>query len=84
MNWGESLLVVDGSRGGLDMGDQLWGVFVAGLGEMHFIADPQRRAFLSITSIKVIGRIDQLGCWQCRFNSPLPALVERLKLLLED
>lgn len=35
MDRGERALVVVGSRGGLDVGDQLWDIFVAGLGERH-------------------------------------------------
>ncbi len=66
------------------MGDQLRDVFVAHLGKMHFVPHPQRRAFLPITSIKIIWGIDQLGCGQSRFNSPLPALLDWLKLLFPD
>jgi len=48
---GENPLITDGSLGRLDMGDQLWSLFIAGLGEMHLIPDPQRRPFLAVTGI---------------------------------
>jgi len=51
---------------------------------MHLIPDPQRRPFLAVTGIEVIGGVDELGRGQNWLSSPLPALVERLKLLLED
>ena len=66
------------------MGDQMWSIFIAGLGEMHLIPDPQRRPFLAVTGIEIIGGVDELGRGQNWLSSPLPALVERLKLLLED
>lgn len=49
------------------MSDQLWGVFIAGLREMHFVAHPQRGPFLAIARVLVIGRVDELSRGQRRF-----------------
>ena len=58
---GEAPLIAQRSRSGLDMGDQLWGIFIAGLGEMHLLPHPHRRPFLAITRVEVIGRVDELS-----------------------
>ncbi len=54
MNRGENSLITDGSRSRLDMSDQLWSLFIAGLGEMHLISDPQGSSFLAIAGVLVI------------------------------
>jgi hypothetical protein len=43
------------------MGDQLWGVFIAGLREMHFVPHLQRRPLLAIASIEVVRGVDELS-----------------------
>src|SRR5258708_199158 len=84
MNRGEHSLITEGSRSRLDMRDQLWSVFIAGLGEMHLISDPERGSFLAIPGIQVIGRVDELSCGQRRFWTPLSTLFWWLKLLLPN
>ena len=66
------------------MGDQLWGVFVTGLGEMPFVPHPQLGSFLAIAGIKIIRRVDKLGCRQGRFQPPLSALFPCFKLLFPN
>ena len=43
----------------LDIGDQLGQVICAGFGDMDFVADPLRRALLSVMGIAVGGRTDE-------------------------
>jgi hypothetical protein len=81
---GENPLITDGSLGRLDMGDQLRSLFIAGLGEMHLIADPQGSSFLAIACVEIIGRVDELGRRESWLLPPLSSLVERFKLLLPD
>ncbi|SQD94650.1 hypothetical protein FMEAI12_2700006 [Parafrankia sp. Ea1.12] len=50
------LLVGDGGGGGLHVGDHVWGVVVAGLGEVDLVADPARPVFDPVACVKVIGR----------------------------
>jgi hypothetical protein len=66
------------------VGDQLRGIVVTGLGKVNFEADPQGGPFLAVASVQIIGGVDKLCGWQSRFRSPLPPLLERLKLVLED
>jgi hypothetical protein len=40
MDCREDSLVTEGSLPGLDMGDQLWSIFLTGLSEMHLEAHP--------------------------------------------
>src|SRR5260221_9786763 len=84
MNRGEDPLIADGSRRGLDMSDQLRGLFIARLGEMHFISHPQRGPFLAIPRVEVIGRIDELSRGQGWFWAPSSPLLSWLKLLLPN
>src|SRR6266496_2681118 len=42
--------------GGLHIDQQMWGLLVAGFGEMHFVSCPDRTAFDAHVSIGVIGR----------------------------
>ena len=56
------------------MGDQLWSVFIAGLGKMHFIPHPERRPFLAIAGVEVIGRVDELSRRQGRLLSSIVPL----------
>src|SRR6266496_3022912 len=48
------------------------------------ISNPQGSSFLAIACVEVIGRVDELGCRESWLLPPLPALVERFKLLLPD
>src|SRR6266536_4480476 len=80
----EGSLIMDGSLGGLDMGDELRRIFITGLGKMHFVPHPQGRPFLAITGIKVIGRVDELGCRQGWLLSPLSSLLSCFKLLFPN
>src|SRR5438445_8388251 len=81
MNRGEGPLIADGSLSRLDMGDQLWGVFITSLREMHFVPYPQRRSLLPIASIEVIGGVDELSSGQRWFWTPPSTLLSWLKLL---
>ncbi len=72
MDRAEDSLIAQRSRSGLDMGNQLWGVFIAGLGKMHFLPHPHRRPFLAIAGIQVIGRVDELSRGQGWLRSPWP------------
>src|SRR5258708_38541874 len=84
MNRGEDSLIAEGIRSGCDIGGQLWGIFIAGLREMHFGAHPQRSPLLAIPRVKVIGRVDELSSGQRRFWTPLSTLFWWLKLLLPN
>src|SRR6266581_119302 len=84
MDRGEASLIAHRSSSGLDMSDQLRGVFIAGLSEMHFEPHPQRRPFLAIAGIQVIGRVDELSCRQGWLLAPLSSEIQWLKLLLPD
>ena len=84
MDRAEAALIAQGSRSGLDVGNQLWGVFIAGLGEMHLIPHPHRRPFLAITRIQVRGRVDELSCRQSWLLPPLSPKIPWFKLLLPD
>src|SRR5712691_1522540 len=44
----------------------------------------QRASLLAISRVEVIGRGDELSCWQGRLLPPSPTLIEWLKLLLPD
>ncbi len=66
------------------MGDQLWGIFFAGLREMHFVPHPQRGPFLGVACIEVIGRVDELSRGQGRFWTLPSTLLSWLKLLLPN
>ena len=57
----EGSLITDGSLSGLDMGDQLWSIFIARLGKMHFISEPDGGPLLAIARVKVIGGVDKLS-----------------------
>jgi hypothetical protein len=37
MDRGKNSLIAQGSRGGLDVGDQLWSLFITALGEMYLV-----------------------------------------------
>ena len=75
MNRAEDSLIAEGSRRGLDMGNELRSIFIAGLGEMHFVAYPQRGPFLAIARVEVIRRVDELSRRQDRFWAPSPTLL---------
>ena len=66
------------------MSDQLRGIFIAGLGEMHLIPDPERGSFLAIPCVQVIRGVDELSGWESRFSSPSPTLLSWLELLFPD
>jgi len=57
MDRGKGPLIAQRSLSGLDMSDQLRGIFIAGLREMHFIPHPQRGPFLAIARVEVIGEL---------------------------
>ena len=80
----EAPLIADGSRSGLDMGNQLRARSLAGLGEMYLIPHPYRRPLLAITGVQVIGRVDELSCRQGWLLPPLSPEIQWFKLLLED
>ena len=61
MDRGEDSLIAQGSSSGLDMGDQLWSIFIARLGKMHFISEPDGGPLLAIARVKVIGGVDKLS-----------------------
>src|SRR6266550_8602281 len=84
MNRGQSPLIAEGSLSRLDMGNQLWGIFIAGLREMHFIPHPQRGPFLAIACVLVIGGVDELSRGQGRFWTPPSTLLSWLKLVLPN
>jgi hypothetical protein len=84
MDWRARALIADGSRSGFDMGDQVWGIFIAGLREMHFVPHPHRGPFLAIPRVEVIGRVDELSRRQRGFWTPLSTLFSWLKLLLPN
>src|SRR5512135_1422455 len=84
MDRGDTPLITEGSRSGLDMDNQLWRRFITSLGEVYLVARPEGCSFLPIACVEVIRRGDELSCGQGRFSSPLPTLIERLKLLFPD
>jgi hypothetical protein len=84
MDLGESLFVGHRSRSGLHMSNQLRRILITGLGKVNFEADPHGGPFLAVASVQIIGGVDKLSGWKSRFRSPLPSLLERLELLLED
>lgn len=53
------------------MSNQLWSVFITGLGEMDLVARPEDCSFLAITCIEVIGRVDELSGGESWLRSPL-------------
>src|SRR2546428_55826 len=80
----ENPFITDGSRSRLDMSDQLWSLFIAGLGEMDLIPHPQRGPFFAIACVEVIGRVDELSRGQGWLISPLPSLIPWFKLLFPN
>src|SRR5215472_8062989 len=55
MNHGERALIWERRRRGLHMGNQLRGLLITGLGEMHLVARPEDRSFLGRACVEVIG-----------------------------
>lgn len=84
MNRGENSFITQGSRSGFDMGNQLWSLFITGLGEMDLVACLECCSFLPIARVEVIGRSDELSSRQDRLSPPSPTLLSWLKLLLPN
>src|SRR5262245_24743224 len=57
-------LIGGGSNGGSHMRDEMRGVFLTRLGDMHFVARPPRLALFAIACFWIIGRVDELLAWR--------------------
>jgi hypothetical protein len=67
------------------MGDEVRGLWVACLGQVNLVADPERVALLRIACLDIVGRIDDLtGGRQFVVRSPTPALGAQMIVLLPD
>ncbi len=66
------------------MRNQLRRIFFARLDKIHFVSGPERASFLAISGVEIIGRGNELRCWQRWLFSPLPSLLSRFKLLLPN
>jgi hypothetical protein len=64
------------------MSNQLGRILVAGLGKMHFVAGPERAPLLAISGVGIIGRGNELSCWEHWLLPTLPSLLLCFKLLL--
>jgi len=84
MNRGQDPLIAEGSRSRPDMGNQLWSLFITGLGEMYLVPCPEGCPFLPIARVEVIRRGDELSSRQDRLSPPSPTLLSWLKLLLPN
>ena len=62
MDGGRDRAIVRRPGGRRDVGDQVRAVVVAGLGEVHLVPDPLRRAFPSIMRLIVVWRTDEDRC----------------------
>src|SRR5512135_32696 len=82
MNRGDDALIAERGRGGFDMSNELRRIFVAGLGKMHFVSGPECAPLLAVSRVEVIGRGNELSCWECWLLPPLPSLLPCFKLLL--
>src|SRR5437660_6332519 len=82
MNRRKHYLIAEGGWSGFDVGNQLWGIFVTGLGEMHLVAGPESGSFLAISRVEVIGRGEELSRGQSRLSPEAATLLAWLKLLL--
>src|SRR6266705_4997557 len=84
MDCADDSFIAQRCRSGLDMSNQLWSVFITGLGEIDLVARPEGCSFLAITCIEVIGRGDELSGRESWFRSPLTSLLPCFKLLLPN
>src|SRR5215471_2778809 len=64
MDSGDDSLIAQWSSSSLDDSDELWGIFVTRLSEMHFVSSPERASLLAISRVEVIGRGNELCCWK--------------------
>src|SRR2546427_241241 len=51
MDCSNASLIAQRSSSGLDGSDQLWSIFIACLGEMHFVPGPERASLLAISCV---------------------------------
>jgi hypothetical protein len=82
MNRRENSFITEGSRSRLDMSNQLWSLFITGLGEMYLVPCPECCSFLPIARVEVIWRGEELSSRQDWLWAPPPTLLSCLKLLL--
>src|SRR5215472_15318334 len=82
MDSGDDSLITQRSSRGLDNSDELRGVFVTRLSEMHFVPSPECASLLAIPCIEVVGRGNELRCWENWLLPPLSPSLPCFKLLL--
>src|SRR5215211_231540 len=77
-----------GDRGGrcLDVGDQVWGVRLAGLGQVDLVTDPLGSALPRQMGVRIIRRADEPGRWwqPLRVRPPVEPLLIYIELLHPD
>lgn len=55
---GHGRTIVDRTRRGFDVRDQVWPLILTRFREIHFIADPRRAVLAGIVSVDVVGGVD--------------------------
>src|SRR5947209_13409919 len=74
------------SRAGLDVGDQARSTLIAGLGEVHLVADPLGGSLLAQMRFQIVGRTDEArGRWDpFLLGAPAECLILHVVLLYPD
>jgi hypothetical protein len=85
INVGNSLIIGLRGRGSFDMCDHVWWVVIAGLCQMHLLANPLSLSLLCKKSFGIIGRVDQCsGSGSIREIAPVEFCILPIKIFDPD